>query len=391
MMKRTLTSTMIVRCALLLAIAATCLTTRAQDREQQFVQLDFYEDTAALYLRNHIDRSLATSNNPRQVLKMNRLWEDEMYWTDGVHVYSSYYDQDERQLMVFHEPPYPGHDRTTQAVSFPVKGGKLTARTPKDGRYTLERIGGYTMLVQRNAGGTPVKAYYAISSDDYCHGKWTVFMHYLLMGNYLNPLTPEECNNVFDVNMPYYDHAEYSHDPGIYTYHAEPDSQYILLSYGGGRVSRGKPGYEHSTLNGAGGRGAIMGPMLWQVTPSVDGVTAIIVHDQPYVAHMPGIGQEGDTVSLPKLQTPFQDIPGKWPMASVIPLTHTILKICPKEVLTLMRGEIYARHGDTFRDPETQRYFDAQPWYRKSGRAVTLTDLERFNYQLIKQVEASKP
>ena len=120
-MKRILTSTMIVRCALLLAIAATCMTTRAQDREQQFVQLDFYEDTAALYLRNHIDRSLATRGNPRKVLKMNRLWEDKMYWTDGVHVYSSYYDEDERQLMVFREPPYPGTTAPPRPFPFPSR------------------------------------------------------------------------------------------------------------------------------------------------------------------------------------------------------------------------------------------------------------------------------
>ena len=64
-----------------------------------------------------------------------------------------------------------------------------------------------------------------------------------------------------------------------------------------------------------------------------------------------------------------------------------MLSIFPKEVLTLMRGEIYARHGDTFENPATQRYFDAQPWYKKSGNKVVLTDVERFNYALIKQVE----
>ena len=74
----------------------------------------------------------------------------------------------------------------------------------------------------------------------------------------------------------------------------------------------------------------------------------------------------------------------------MIPLTHQMLRLFPKEVLTLMRGEIYARHGDTFSDPKTQAYFDAQPWYKKSGRPVALTDLERFNYALIKQVEQNR-
>ena len=54
-----------------------------------------------------------------------------------------------------------------------------------------------------------------------------------------------------------------------------------------------------------------------------------------------------------------------------------------------MRGEIYARHGDTFKNPDTQRYFDAQPWYKKSKQPIKLTDVERFNYQLIKHVETT--
>jgi len=72
-------------------------------------------------------------------------------------------------------------------------------------------------------------------------------------------------------------------------------------------------------------------------------------------------------------------------------LTEALLELFPKEVLTLMRGEIYARHGDTFKNASTQRYFDAQPWYKPNkGKAIRLTDLERFNYQLIKAVEQSR-
>ena len=65
--------------------------------------------------------------------------------------------------------------------------------------------------------------------------------------------------------------------------------------------------------------------------------------------------------------------------------------LCPKEVLKLMRGEIYARYGDTFADPDTQAYFDAQPWYQKRpGEKITLTDIERYNYALIKQAEQAR-
>jgi len=92
------------------------------------------------------------------------------------------------------------------------------------------------------------------------------------------------------------------------------------------------------------------------------------------------------------VQTPFEGLDGKWAIASVVPLNETLLRLFPKEVLTLMRGEIYARYGDTFKDSATQRYFDAQPWYkRKSGNApIRLTDVERFNYKLIKYVESTR-
>ncbi|MBQ4231248.1 MAG: YARHG domain-containing protein, partial [Salinivirgaceae bacterium] len=38
-------------------------------------------------------------------------------------------------------------------------------------------------------------------------------------------------------------------------------------------------------------------------------------------------------------------------------------------------------------DAAVQSYFDKQPWYKKSGKAAVLTDIERFNVALIKQVE----
>ena len=101
-------------------------------------------------------------------------------------------------------------------------------------------------------------------------------------------------------------------------------------------------------------------------------------------------GTHPEERNLPKAQTPYEGLDGKWTFASVFPLTPALLKIFPKEVLKLMRGEIYARYGDTFADPDTQAYFDAQPWYKKqSDKKITLTDIERFNYAVIKQAEAA--
>ena len=51
-----------------------------------------------------------------------------------------------------------------------------------------------------------------------------------------------------------------------------------------------------------------------------------------------------------------------------------------------MCAEIYARHGAAFDDTETQNYFNAQKWYKKSKSPTELSDIEIFNAALIKQV-----
>ena len=116
---------------------------------------------------------------------------------------------------------------------------------------------------------------------------------------------------------------------------------------------------------------------------------ARVITDQRFVDHAPALEVDVDNV-LTKLQCPWEGIDGKWAFASVMPLTHDLLLLFPAEVLELMRAEIYARHGDTFRSAANQRYFDQQPWYKKSGKQVVLTDVERFNVALIKQVMESK-
>ena len=131
--------------------------------------------------------------------------------------------------------------------------------------------------------------------------------------------------------------------------------------------------------------------MEWSLSHCVEGLKVIVRHDERFVNHEPAIGEEGDTVVLTKLQSPYEGLNGKWAFASVIPLTDALLMSYPREVLTLMRGEIYARHGDTFKDAATQRYFDAQPWYRRSNaKVIRLTEVEQFNYQLIKYIESKK-
>ena len=130
-----------------------------------------------------------------------------------------------------------------------------------------------------------------------------------------------------------------------------------------------------------------MGPMTWQVKFTEQGLNATVLVDEKFVDHYPRL-QEGENV-LTKVQGPWQELNGKWTFASVIPLTHEILKLFPKDVLELMRAEIYARHGDTFKSAVNQQYFNKQPWYKVSKKPVVLTDIERFNVGLIKQVMAT--
>ena len=60
-----------------------------------------------------------------------------------------------------------------------------------------------------------------------------------------------------------------------------------------------------------------------------------------------------------------------------------------KEVLTLMRNEIFARHGYRFSDPTLKNYFESCDWYKPatSNSEVRLSELESLNVSLIKYCE----
>ena len=58
--------------------------------------------------------------------------------------------------------------------------------------------------------------------------------------------------------------------------------------------------------------------------------------------------------------------------------------------LSIMRNEIYARYGYTFRKKgEMDTYFNNQSWYQSQHQNVNsfLTAIERYNIALIKGVE----
>ena len=324
----------------------------------------------------------------RQVLdpKSTLLNYEEQLWTDGRFVLSTFYNHKARVIQAgfnrFMEPT-PGMEKPHELT---VAGKKAKVKGNSQLYATVEKLGNYTMLVYRNAQGTPLKAYYKISIDDVNNRTWTIFLHYILDGNYM--LSNDE-NTVFGIKQDFYTGKKYNTDPGIYQFYLHPEDNSIDIEYGEGRVSHGDPSSpKYGKMPGGGGAAAIMGPMEWQLKLTAQGLEARVTRDEKFVDHSPRLNNDGPNV-LTKVQCPWQGVDGKWAFASVMPLTHELLKLFPKDVLELMRAEIYARHGDTFKSVASQQYFDEQPWYEKSNKAVVLTDIEKFNAALIKEVMAN--
>ena len=90
-------------------------------------------------------------------------------------------------------------------------------------------------------------------------------------------------------------------------------------------------------------------------------------------------------------QLKFENIyNGKYIQASTRKLDREILKQMSSENLKLMRNEIFARYGYTFKkDGEMDKYFKKQKWYRTQHQKVEqyLTEIELYNIELIKQNE----
>jgi len=355
---------------------------------------DFFDSQEGTeYIIEMIANDMSTRKQPLKVLSTSQYLLDEenaTLWTNGICLYSTNIDDEEHKILLSIVPYHDIVDDFIDVESLKIRGRTVTLSRHPSVKISVERIGSHTMLVGRNANGQPVFSMMNVDEQMRNNLRWTVLSWPYLMGNYS---VSDEANAVFGPRMDFYTGNANDTDPGILNgYYIDKGMKSINILYGNGRVSRGNPrDPKWGKMPGGGGAAAIMGPMEWQLTPTVDGLQALIIRDEEFVPHMPSIGKEGETVTLTKEECPYEGLPGKWAFASVIPLTDTMLKLFPKEVLKLMRGEIYARYGDTFNDAATQRYFDAQPWYQRgSAKSIHLTDLENFNYSLIKQVESTK-
>lgn len=371
------------RCLIALLAAITLLMT-AQNRER-FVRTYAHTDTPQAAVDN-IRRDMAQRGARRQLLPPGRQLLDgnQRIWTNGISLFATIYDNDQREVIVDSWTTVSSGKWDDPIGRMRVKSGRVLSEARPQSAYTVERLGAYVMLVERNRQGKPLSAYYRLEQKEVDNSSWAMLLQFLLAGNYA---TPDGKNVVFGPKMPFYSGSRYDTDPGMlegFCINSNPVSVDIL--YGEGRVSHGNPNHPSygKQMPGAGGAGAIMPAMQWNLRMTAQGMHVRVVEDQKYVDHNPRID---DNTTLQLLQSPYEGLDGKWAFASVIPLTHQLLRIFPPQVLTLVRAEIYARHGDTFADSNTQAYFDAQPWYKRSNKPVVLTDIERFNYALIKHVE----
>ena len=98
---------------------------------------------------------------------------------------------------------------------------------------------------------------------------------------------------------------------------------------------------------------------------------------------------EPKTFDLPRREFRYDPKLGEYPQSSQRVLKSKDVENTGQEELRIMRNEIYARHGYSFRVRDMRRYFDNQDWYMPIAVDVTakLSETEKKNEALIKRYE----
>jgi hypothetical protein len=110
-----------------------------------------------------------------------------------------------------------------------------------------------------------------------------------------------------------------------------------------------------------------------------------------YEMYVYGVPQEHWPVLLgsDEFDMPERETPTWWDTAER-PLQIEDIGHLPAWELTLMRNEIFARHGCPFaHDPLLREYFDSRPWYQvdPAYSESKLSDLERRNAKMIHDLQ----
>lgn len=93
--------------------------------------------------------------------------------------------------------------------------------------------------------------------------------------------------------------------------------------------------------------------------------------------------------NLPARKFAYNPKVGKYPQSSTRKLTSKDVENLKNEELRIMRNEIYARHGYSFKLADMRGHFDKLDWYMPMAIDITtnLTQLEKDNAALIKRYE----
>ena len=106
-----------------------------------------------------------------------------------------------------------------------------------------------------------------------------------------------------------------------------------------------------------------------------------------WMANDKAIGTRNFT--LPARTFKYNPKAGKYPLTSTKKLKESDVENMKPADLRIMRNEIYARHGYSFKVTDMRDYFDKQDWYMPTAVDITtqLTTLEKNNAALIKRYE----
>ena len=308
----------------------------------------------------------------------NKLKDGSVFWWDGSLVLQMIEsgETDNEFLM---------YNVMTNTISYSIKATGSTGKIESSGlTVSLHKMGDSYLMVERENG----KVFNILTQVTVEQPVWDfIDLHDVLDGLYT---TPDGKQYVFGLPNMFEQVDSNTEDPGLFFLSNEENPIHSAwnyrIIYGDKRVSSGTyVGPEEQRMPGAGGAGALMGPMEWGLKHTNAGLEGKVLHDEPTVDHHPAITED---FTLTKVQNPFKGVEGIWAFASVRPLNRQMLTRFPKEILRLMRNEIYARHGEKFTsDQNIQAYFDRQPWYKATASPTPLTGLEKLNVSLIKAME----
>ena len=359
--------------------------------------------------KQQIEQQLAARKAQIKILK-NEFSEEVTWWTNGRVCYGFMLDDSEEgktpRLKLF--PAYTNAEleiagrrekqnqkqSQKQYIFLSDRKGNFFLQEAKGYTLQLAQAGSWKLLVIRNSQGRAVELFTeSTTGDQFYQYPLTITrrdMHDVYDGLYQTATGEYVIFGLYEC----YDVKTYNTDPGCFfgIPVATDDKAYTdRISYGGGRVSRGDPSSKkyQQHMPGGGGAGALMDAMVWALRPTVEGIDVKILSDEPFVDHSPRLKE---TESLKHLASPYgNEVSGQWAFASVRPVTRGMLYRFSKDILRLMRNEIYARHGHQFPTaPDLQRHFTAQTWYQPLKNPTPLTPIEQLNVQIIQAEENSR-